>query len=141
MTKEQGQMKFNAALESGEKLYPNTSTEGREIVRQELRSLRDQWESYSDGTSDANRRLSHALTQWNTFNESYDQLVTWVKDTEYSLTSDLEVKNTLPEKKITLQHYRVQFKSLLSRVLQVEAVFVPMDLKDFERSRSLNVIL
>ena len=123
LTKEQGQSKFNRALESGEKLYPNTSTEGREMVHQELRSLREQWESYTDGISDANRRLSQALTRWTTFDETYEQLVSWVKDTEYGLASDLELKNTLAEKKSMLQHYRVHL-SLYFKLVKLHATLM-----------------
>ena len=35
--KEEGALRVNNALEAGEKLYPNTASEGREIIRQELR--------------------------------------------------------------------------------------------------------
>ena len=37
--KEEGASKVHKALEMGEKLYPNTASEGREIIRQELRSV------------------------------------------------------------------------------------------------------
>lgn len=35
--KEQGAAKIHVTVESGEKLYPSTAAEGREVVRQELR--------------------------------------------------------------------------------------------------------
>lgn len=35
--KEQGASKIHATVECGEKLYPSTAAEGREIIRQELR--------------------------------------------------------------------------------------------------------
>ena len=35
--KEQGAAKIHMTVESGEKLYPSTAAEGREIIRQELR--------------------------------------------------------------------------------------------------------
>ncbi len=105
--------KFNTALETGERLYPNTSTEGREVIRQELRSLRDSWESYVDGLNDAQHRLEQSLHQWGTYNENYDQILAWVKDMEYKLTCIVELKNTLPEKKAMLQSYRVYLGVLL----------------------------
>lgn len=107
LLKDDAQAYYSGALEAGEKLYPNTSTEGREVIRQELRSLRDQWETFTDGLSDTNRRLSSALTQWNGFEESYNQLMNWVKENELGVTSELELKNTLPEKKTMMQNYRV----------------------------------
>ena len=53
--KEQGSALFNAALESGERLYPNTSNEGREEIRRELRSMRESWETFSDKLNDTQR--------------------------------------------------------------------------------------
>jgi nesprin-1 len=35
--KEQGATRIHITVESGEKLYPSTAAEGREIIRQELR--------------------------------------------------------------------------------------------------------
>ena len=50
--KEQGQLKFDTAVEHGEKLYLTTSTEGREAIRHDLRSLRDKWEGYTDSLAE-----------------------------------------------------------------------------------------
>lgn len=100
-------MKFSTALENGEKLYPTTSTEGREVIRQELRYLREQWETYCDGLSDSQRRLEMALSQWASFDDSLGGLVKWISEAEQSLSTDLELKNTLQEKKAMLQNYRV----------------------------------
>ena len=36
--KDQGQVKLTAAIESGDKLYPDTATPGREKIRQQLRT-------------------------------------------------------------------------------------------------------
>ncbi len=35
----------NEAVEAGEKLYPNTAADGREIVRNELRQLKVDWQT------------------------------------------------------------------------------------------------
>ena len=83
------------------------------MIRQELRSLRDSWESYVDGLNDAQHRLEQSLHQWGTYNENYDQILAWVKDMEYKLTCIVELKNTLPEKKAMLQSYRVYLGVLL----------------------------
>ncbi len=105
---DKGQICFTAALEAGEKLYPNTSPEGREIIRQELRTLRESWECYVDGVGDAQRRLDRTLVLWQTYGENYDHLMKWLKEMEHALTCDVELKNTLSEKKAMLQHCRVK---------------------------------
>ena len=106
-SKEEGLGHFNAALEAGERLFPNTSNEGREGIRKELRSLREMWESFNDSLNDTQRSLESNKMQWSTFDENYDQLLKWVTDMECQIEHDQELRNTLQEKKAMLQHYRV----------------------------------
>lgn len=105
--KEEGLAKFNAALEAGEKLYPNTSNNGRESVRKDLRALREKWESFNDKLNDTQRALESSRMQWTTFDDNYDQLLKWVADMDNQVQEDEELRNTLQEKKAMLQHYRV----------------------------------
>lgn len=105
--KEEGLAKFNAALEAGEKLYPNTSNNGRESVRKDLRALREKWESFNDKLNDTQRALESSRMQWTTFDDNYDQLLKWVVDMDNQVQEDEELRNTLQEKKAMLQHYRV----------------------------------
>lgn len=104
---EDGLGRFNSALESGERLYPNTSNEGREGIRRELRSLRDQWENYNDTLHETQRNLDSCRMQWSSFDENFEQLEKWVSESTELLEEDADPKNTLQEKKAALQHYRV----------------------------------
>ena len=45
--------------------------------------------------------------RWGSYDDSYDALLKWVKDMEFALTSDVELKSTLSEKRNMLQLYRV----------------------------------
>ena len=109
--KHKGQHKFTTTVEAGEHLYPSTSTEGREIIRQQLCSLRDLWENYTDGLDDAQRKLESALVMWSTYNDSSKKLINWVKDMEGQLSGDLELLNNLDEKKGVLQKCKVSLTS------------------------------
>lgn len=104
---EEGMVKFSSALESGERLYPNTSNEGREGIRRELRSLRDEWENYNDTLHETQRNLDGCRMKWSSFDENFEQLEKWVAESTELLKEDAEPKNTLQEKKAALQHYRV----------------------------------
>ena len=112
-TTDSGLGTFNSALESGERLYPNTSNEGRESIRRELRTLRDKWENYNDNLNETQRKLESSRMQWSSFDENFDQLEKWINDTDKQLKEDAESKNTLQEKKSSLQHYRVNTEKLL----------------------------
>ena len=108
MSTDSGLGTFNSALESGERLYPNTSNEGREIIRRDLRALRDKWENYNEGLNGTQRKLESSRMQWSSFDENFEQLEKWVAESAVQLKNEeAEPKNTLQEKKAALQHYRV----------------------------------
>lgn len=105
--KEQGTNKIHFTVESGEKLYPSTASEGRDLIRQELRTLRDQWEQLCDQLSDTQRKLDSCLVQWSSYDENFEQFQKWLLDTEIQLKEDTDLKSTLPDKKAQLQGHRV----------------------------------
>ena len=104
--REEGLSKFNTTCQSGEGLYPVTSPEGREVIRQELRELRELWESYSDGLQERDRRLDTQHAQWTVYEDRVAELQDWLQQVTVSLP-DMELKNTLPEKKESAQMYKV----------------------------------
>nr|KAG5692778.1 hypothetical protein BaRGS_009394 [Batillaria attramentaria] len=120
--KEQGLALFNAALESGEKLYPNTSNEGREEVRRELRSLRDHWEGFSDALNETQRSLESSRMQWSSFDENFEQLMQWVHDMEGQTISEPELKGTLQEKKAQLQNLKTRCQDILSHQTMMDSI-------------------
>ncbi|XP_035824390.1 nesprin-1 [Aplysia californica] len=120
--KEQGASCFNSALEAGEKLYPNTSNEGREGIRRELRSLRDSWEGFNDSLSDTQRQLDSSRMQWQSFDENFEQLQKWVAEVEAQMDSDPELKATLQEKKALLQHYKTRCQDIMSHQTMVDSI-------------------
>lgn len=54
---------------------------GREITRQELRSLRENWEAFADSLSDAQRQLEVCLGQLTSFHDSAQQFAKWLAET------------------------------------------------------------
>jgi len=106
--KEEGFMFVNKAVESGEKLYPNTSADGREAIRQQLRNLKLDWDTLYDDVLNSQRHLEVNLVQWTSFEESYEQLENWLKNIETQLAGDLPLHSLLEEKKGQLQTYKVK---------------------------------
>lgn len=112
--KEQGAAQVHQTIELGEKLYPNTATEGREIVRQELRSLREKWETFSNQLSDTQRHLEVCLLQWSSYDESFEQFQAWLNEAAAKMQKGSELKGTLQEKKVQLQSHKVHHQDILS---------------------------
>ena len=105
--KEQGGADIHRTIESGERLYPSTSAEGREIIRQQLRLLREKWEGFSDQTSETQRKLEVCLHQWSSYDDSFEQLQSWITEATAQLNRDSELHGSLPEKKVQLQAQKV----------------------------------
>lgn len=104
--------KLTAAVESGEKLYPNTAADGREVVRQELRTLKSDWDCLYDDVLSSQRHLEVSLVQWASFEESSATLEAWLKNMEGQIRDELTLKSTLEEKKSQLQAYKVRHNEL-----------------------------
>jgi nesprin-1 len=106
--KEHGLMKLNSAIETGEKLYPDTAAAGREQIRQELRTAKEDWDHLLNGLNDASRKFESYLNQLESYSETQDQLVKWINETEEMMVNDTEMKNTLVEKREQLHQRRVR---------------------------------
>lgn len=105
--KEHGLQRLNTAIEAGEKLYTDTAASGREKVRQNLRQAKEDWDRLNSNLHDAQRRVDSFLMQWSSYSDGQDQLMKWMADTENQLQSDVDLKNTLQEKRMQLQNVRV----------------------------------
>ena len=105
--KDSGFKKLTDTVEIGEKLYPNTTSQGRDVIRQEIRGLKQDWESLYDEVLSAQRQLEVNLVQWTSFEDSYSQLDSWLINIEDQIKGEMPLKANLEEKKTQLQNYRV----------------------------------
>lgn len=118
LRKEEGFGCINAAVEAGEKLYPNTSVEGRESIRHELRSLQDGWEGFNSSLSATQKQLDGSKMELASFEAQFEQQSKWLSDMEAQADTEPELKTTLQEKKALLQRYKVpEFILLYCRVM------------------------
>ncbi|XP_041353316.1 nesprin-1-like isoform X4 [Gigantopelta aegis] len=120
--KEHGLQKLNLTIEAGEKLYPDTAALGREKVRQDIRSCKESWERLFTGLNDAQRKVDAFLLQWSSYADGQDQLMRWLGETEAALRSDVEVKNTLQEKRLQLQTHRSLLQDIHSHQRLIDSV-------------------
>ena len=116
--KEGGLQKLNSAVEAGERLYPDTSSPGRESIRKDLRHMKEQWDHLVAGLNDSQRHLDACVSQWESYTECHQQLQQWMVDVQRTVNLGAEMKNTLPEKRTQLQNC----KSLLQDVVAHQRV-------------------
>ncbi|ODN01313.1 Nesprin-1 [Orchesella cincta] len=105
---------LNTVMESGERLYASTGSDGREIIRLQLEELQAAFDAFFDDLSSTEREMNGKLTRWFGFEESKDKLSKWLKDMENALPRDIELKATLDEKRAQLQKYRTTLHDILS---------------------------
>lgn len=97
---------INSSVEAGERLYPTTGAEGREIIRQQLLDLQQAFEEFYDGVASTERELQEKISRWSGFDESSEAFENWLKTAEAQLKQEIELKTTLDEKRAQLQIYR-----------------------------------
>ena len=114
--------KVDAVLELGERLYTHTAPDGREIIRQNLRDLREKWESWCDSVTNAGQTLDQCLQQFTDFSGAQEQLTRWLKDVELAMQQHTELKSSLQEKTAQLQNHRLVHQEIQGHQSLVEMV-------------------
>lgn len=113
---------FEDIVDRGEKLYVNTNPEGRELIRQQLRSLRADWDKFSDDLNTATQKVEQCLLQFTDFAAGQEQLTRWLKDVENAMQNHTELKATLQEKRAQLQNHKLMNEDIQNHRSLVDAV-------------------
>ena len=104
---DEGLQKVNKVCDLAEKILPNTSSEGKRIIEQQVTELTNEWEKLNMSITDCNAMLEGVQERWNDYEEYYGSLVRWLADMENTLGMDPEPKAQLVEKKTQLDKYKV----------------------------------
>lgn len=97
---------LNNTIELGEKLYPLTSPEGREIITTQIQELQQALEALFDGLSNLHRDIKAKKERWAGFDERVENISSWLKEAELKIPQEIELKASLAEKQAQLQVYR-----------------------------------
>ena len=115
-------MELEAVVEEGEQLYTHTSPDGREIVRRQIRSLRDDWECLGEVLQATSQRVDSCLSQFGDFTAAQEELTQWLRSVEQAMQVHTQLQATLPEKALQLQNHRLMTQEIALRQPLVEAV-------------------
>lgn len=97
---------LNNTVELGEKLFPSTSPEGREIITTQIQELQQALEALFDGLSKIHRDIKAKKERWAGFDERVENITSWLKEAELKIPQEIELKASLEEKQAQLQVYR-----------------------------------
>lgn len=96
---------LNNTIDLGEKLYPSTSTEGKEIINTQIQELQHALEALFDAINNSHRDLKSKKDRWTGFDERVENISSWLKEAELKIPQEIELKASLEEKRAQLQVY------------------------------------
>lgn len=105
---------LNNTIELGEKLYPSTSTEGRDIVNNQIQELQQSLEALFDGINNLYRDIKSKRERWAGLDDKIENISSWLKEAELKIPQEIELKASLSEKRAQLQVYRTLLHDALS---------------------------
>ena len=134
--------KFDSIMELGERLYSHTSTDGKEIIRSKLQSLRLAWEKLTEDVQNTTNKLDTCLQQFADFSNLQEQLTKWLKDIEAAMTQHTELRASLEEKKGQLQSHKIVHQEITTHNSLVDAVCnKAQELVDQTQDKTLNIYI
>lgn len=71
-----------------EKALPETSTQGRERIRQDLRTIRERWDALNEGIVALQKRQEAQTHQWSSYQDILQQTRTWLETLENTLKQE-----------------------------------------------------
>jgi len=110
----EGPALLNLAIELGESIVPNVSGESKDSVRNDLRNLRDKWETYLDSINTVSKRLEALQLQWSSFDDSKTQINQRLEGVKKKAASLHDLQSNLREKKDVLQQRRILCQEISS---------------------------
>lgn len=139
--KDVGQKLLNSAIESGEALFSGITPEGREQIRNELRTLRDYFEESVDSLNNVIKDIETTINKRSSFDDTFNQVQKWISEKENEL-GEFKLCPTLPEKKAQLHsnkilHQEVELHESMLIQLTEKLKLMP----DEESEKSLNKIV
>lgn len=79
-------------VDLGEKLYVHTGPDGREMLRVQLKAMRERWEALADDLNATSNKLDLCLQQCAEFAASQEQLTRWLREVEQSMLQHSDLK-------------------------------------------------
>ena len=113
--KPEGQAKLRSATEKGKSTVPNTASRGQDVIREELKSLADDFDSWMANVSETSSLLDKTLQQWQDFDETYNRLSIWLKEMEEKVKGVVELKTTIEKKQALFERYQNHYEEVLSK--------------------------
>jgi len=112
--KEQAEHRLTSLTSLGERILPDTSAQGREVIRHELRNARERWDRLAEGITEQQKKQDAQSLQWSSYQETLQQILTWLDTMERAVKQDSSmVWSSLPEIRSKLLKLKVSYIFLI----------------------------
>lgn len=89
--KEQAEHRLASLTSLGERILPDTSAQGREAIRHELRNARERWDRLAEGITEQQKKQDAQSLQWSSYQETLQQILTWLDTMERVIKQDFSI--------------------------------------------------
>lgn len=89
--KEQAERRLDGLTSLGERILPDTSAQGRETIRHELRHARERWDRLAEGITEQQKKQDAQSLQWFSYQETMQQILTWLDMMERAVKQDSSI--------------------------------------------------
>lgn len=86
--KEQAEHRLAGLTSLGERILPDTSAQGREAIRHELRRARERWDRLAEGIVEQQKKQDAQSLQWSSYQETLQQILAWLDTMERAVKQD-----------------------------------------------------
>ena len=119
LEKQQLGQNINLLFPMAEKIYPDTLASGREVIRQDMRNLRDRFDALDENINAQVKKLASESQQLVNYNETIQQTLAWLDNMEKSSALDQEPNwMSVPEIRSKL----IKCKAVLQDVISYKRV-------------------
>jgi nesprin-1 len=119
---ENGNSKISFYSSLGERLFPDTGGNGRDIIRQDIRNVRDQWEGLMQKVRDMQKRQDVQLQHWSAYQDGIIQMNTWLDSVENSTSLDQVNWLSIQETRSRLLKLKSIMQDIASHKRHIEAI-------------------
>lgn len=83
--REQAEHRLGSLNTAADKILPNTSAQGREAIRNQIRQMRERWDNMSEGIVDQQKKQGLQSLQWSSYQETLQQILSWLDNMERTI--------------------------------------------------------
>ncbi|KAJ8984006.1 hypothetical protein NQ317_006860, partial [Molorchus minor] len=120
--REQGEHKIKSLTLQGERLLPDTATQGREIVRNEVRNIRERWDKLAEGINEQQKLQDAQTLQLSGYQDMLQQALAWLDSMEKAVVIEPSSWVSVQEVRAKLLKHRTTYQEIQSYKRIIEGV-------------------